>query len=62
MATTMAMAGGCVGVVNAGGVTANNVIGRGFVAENLSERDLPRERLFQKSGNAIARANDTRMQ
>ena len=27
----------------------------------LSERDLPRERLFQKSGNAIARANHARM-
>ncbi len=29
----MAMAGGCVGVVNAGGVTANNVIGRGWLPE-----------------------------
>ena len=29
----MAMAGGCVGVVNAGGVMANNVIGRGWLPE-----------------------------
>ena len=29
--------------------------------DSLSERDQPRERLFQKSGNGVARANDARM-
>ena len=74
MAATMAVPGGCVAVVNAGGVMANNVSGRGLLPRErrtpppssaratLSERDLPRERLFQKSGNAIARANHARMQ
>ena len=69
----MAMAGGCMGMGNAGGVTVNNVIGRGLLPRERRtpppswardtpwKRDLPRERLFQKSGNGVARTNDARM-
>ena len=36
----MAMAGGCVGVVNAGGVTVNNVSGKGWLQREAEP--LPR--------------------
>ncbi len=69
----MAMAGGCIGMGNVGGVTVNNVIGRGAdkyadgcrtaaTIATLYAPYLPRERLFQKSGNGVARTNVARVQ
>jgi hypothetical protein len=72
MTATMAMAGGYVRVVNVGGMRQIVCRVEGFVAERGGRRRHvaratqyarvpPRERLFQKSGHAIARANDARM-
>ena len=72
----MALAGDCIGVVNVGGMMANNVSGRGLLLREPEalpqwlkimkiatpgEQVRPRNDTNPKSGHAAACANDARM-